>query len=577
MPLEQPALQAGYAAAVLTSIVLLTVIWKYRTRPGGLALLTYVGSGLVWSGIQLANVTITDPDLSAALYRALFVGIAVGAAALFVFALEYTGRERYLGPVTYLVLTIHPTLVTVFAIADPGGLFFGTIEPDAAASVAVVADHGIGLGVHLAYSYALVVAAAAMFAGAALRSASIYRRQSAILVFAALTPGVTTLALVVGLVDVDITPLVLPIVSVLFAVAIARYQLIDLVPIASDRVLETIQDGVFVLDDAGRLVDVNAAGRFSLTVLGTDSTGLIGRPFREIVAGTALGPHVDALTDEYRGTTVEIEEATTQFEITGRPIEDDRERHVGWVLIAHDVTGRNRRERQLQRQNDRLEQFASLVSHDLRNPLNVARGSVDLVEKTGDEEYYDKIERHHGRMEAIIEDILALAREGKAVTETEQVDLEGQSRRAWEGVETEAATLEVDSNATIQADPGRLLRVLENLFRNAVEHGVPDGDQGTDDLTVTVGIETDVPDHGTIFVEDDGVGIPPENREQVFEHGYSTGRDGTGLGLSIVRQIGEAHGWTVELTESASGGVRFEFSGVETDGPAVDLLERDAP
>lgn len=576
MALEQPALQAGYAAAVLTSTVLLAVLWQYRDRPGGRALLVYVGSGLYWSGLQFANVTITDPGLSAVLYRALYVGIAIGAAALFVFTLEYTGRERRLGPLTYLALSIHPVAVAVFALADPGGSFFGAIEPDPASSIAVSADHGMALVVHLAYSYALLVVAASMFAGAALRAHSIYRRQSAILVFATLAPGVTTLALAVGLVDVDVTPLVLPIVSILFVVAIARYHLIDLVPIASDRVLETVQDGVFVLDDAGRVVDVNAAGRFTLSVLGTESTGPIGRPFADLVEETAIGPHVESLIDEAGQTPVEIEGESSRLELTARRIEDDRDRHVGWVVIAHDVTERSRRERQLRRQNDRLEQFASLVSHDLRNPLNVARGSLDLVTRTGDAEYYDKIERHHGRMEAIIEDILALAREGKAVTETERVHLEALARRAWESVDTGSATLRIESGTTIQADPDRLLRVLENLYRNSVEHGATD-ERDSHDLTVTLGVVDDGPGHVSFFVEDDGVGIPPERREQVFEHGYSTGRDGTGLGLSIVRQIAEGHGWSVELSESASGGVRFDFSGIEAGVVEPDPLEGDAP
>ncbi|ARS90842.1 histidine kinase N-terminal 7TM domain-containing protein [Natrarchaeobaculum aegyptiacum] len=578
MALEQPALQAGYAAAVLTSILLLAVLWQYRDRPGGWSLLVYVGAGLYWSAILLANVTVTDPALSAVLYRALYVGIAIGAAALVVFALEYTGRERFLGPATYLALSVHPVTVAVFAIADPGNHFFGTIEPDPASSIAVAPDHGVALVGHLAYSYALLLAVGAMFAGVALRSRSIYRRQAAMLVLATLTPGVTSLALTVGLVDVDVTPLVLPVVSLLFAVAIIRYQLIDLLPIASDRVLETVQDGVFVLDDAGRLIDVNDAGRFTLSVLGVESTSLIGRPFADLVGETALYHHVESLTTGSGGTTIDVEETETRLEVTTRPIEDDYGRHVGWVLITHDVTDVSRRERQLRRQNDRLEQFASLVSHDLRNPLNVARGSLGLVEQTGEEEYYEKIERHHGRMEAIIEDILTLAREGKAVTGTERVDLGALARRAWEGVDTGSATLEIDSSATIQADPDRLLRVLENLFRNAIEHGVPDeDDRASEELTVTVGVEAGGSGHVTFVVEDDGVGVPPENREQVFEHGYSTGRDGTGLGLSIVRQIADAHGWTVEVTESASGGARFEFSGVERDASETDLPDNEAP
>jgi signal transduction histidine kinase len=76
-------------------------------------------------------------------------------------------------------------------------------------------------------------------------------------------------------------------------------------------------------------------------------------------------------------------------------------------------------------------------------------------------------------------------------------------------------------------------------------------------VTVTVG---GLPDG--FYVADDGEGVPPADRDRVFERGYTTG-DGTGLGLSIVEQIVGAHGWSVRATESEDGGARFEITGVE--------------
>jgi signal transduction histidine kinase len=65
------------------------------------------------------------------------------------------------------------------------------------------------------------------------------------------------------------------------------------------------------------------------------------------------------------------------------------------------------------------------------------------------------------------------------------------------------------------------------------------------------------------YVADDGPGVPEADRESVFESGYSTDREGTGLGLTIVQEIAEAHGWEVSVTDSESGGARFEITGVE--------------
>jgi signal transduction histidine kinase len=106
--------------------------------------------------------------------------------------------------------------------------------------------------------------------------------------------------------------------------------------------------------------------------------------------------------------------------------------------------------------------------------------------------------------------------------------------------------------------------VLVNLFRNAVEHGStgPDSqarqdavEQGGDDVAVRVG---DLGDGG-FFVADDGLGIPPDERDAVLDSGYTNSEAGTGYGLAIVDEIAAAHDWSLSVTESREGGARFEF------------------
>jgi len=239
-----------------------------------------------------------------------------------------------------------------------------------------------------------------------------------------------------------------------------------------------------------------------------------------------------------------------------------------------------RRERQLQRQVDRLEEFASIVSHDLRSPLTVARGRIELLTATHDldEEHVDQIEFAHERMTEIIEDSLALARGGHEVTDPEPVAIDDTAESAWQTAGSESATLVVDAEGSIEADADRLTRLFENLFRNSLEHGIDSGSPadeagekavdeavqnggvdhaGTDaDLTITVGW---LADGEGFFVADDGAGIDPDVRESAFEAGETGGGSGSGLGLAIVRRIAQAHGWTVDLTESVDGGARFEF------------------
>ena len=220
---------------------------------------------------------------------------------------------------------------------------------------------------------------------------------------------------------------------------------------------------------------------------------------------------------------------------------------AGQVVLS-DVTGIKERERELERQNERLERFASLVSHDLRNPLTVLKSSLELTE--ADDEHVERAQRAVDRMEQLVDGLLTLARQGQPIEETRDVDLADVAWAAWRQVETAEATLEVDAAGTVEADESRLQALLENLLRNAVEHG-------GEDVTVTV---ASTPEGFT--VADDGAGVPPEDREAVFENGYSTAERGTGLGLSIVAEIAEAHGWEVSLAESEQGGARFEFAGV---------------
>jgi len=216
---------------------------------------------------------------------------------------------------------------------------------------------------------------------------------------------------------------------------------------------------------------------------------------------------------------------------------------------------RHRQEEELRRQNERLERFAGVLSHDLRNPLGVAQMYLEDVREQTDGEAVEKIDANLERMEAIIEDVLSLARGGQPVADAEPLQVARLARESWGAVATDAADLEVATGATVEGDENRLRHLLENLFRNAIEHGSgADGGDGDGPVTVRVG---DL-DRG-FFVEDDGPGIPEAERDRVFEAGFTTERRGTGFGLNIVAEIAAAHGWTVDLAESPAGGARFEF------------------
>lgn len=236
-----------------------------------------------------------------------------------------------------------------------------------------------------------------------------------------------------------------------------------------------------------------------------------------------------------------IEEGAQDYLVKDSVDSDLLHRTIRYALERH------RQQQELRRQNERLEKFTHVVSHDLRNPLGVAKGRLEMID---DDEHAPVVAKNLDRMEEIIEDVLTLAREGQSVEETEAVDLSVLAANCWEQVETAAATISVEDELTVQADQTRIQRLLENLMRNAIEHG-------GENVTITIGALAD-----GFYLEDDGPGIDAEHADDIFEPGFTTNTEGTGFGLNIVKETAEAHGWTVSVTDGTSGGARFDFQGV---------------
>jgi PAS domain S-box-containing protein len=239
---------------------------------------------------------------------------------------------------------------------------------------------------------------------------------------------------------------------------------------------------------------------------------------------------------------------------TSRNDIDPTDEALAQVLAANIETALDRvaREQELTEQNERLDKFTSVVSHDLRNPLNVAIGRLELAQQEVESKHLNAVDDALTRMDTLIDDLLEFAHEGEDGGETQPIDLAEIVGACWQNVVTGNATLTVDVDKKVQGYPGRLKQLLENLLRNAIEHG-------GNDVNVTVGELND-----GFYVADDGPGIPEKERGDVFTVGYSTTTEGTGFGLNIVQEVASTHGWEVTVTDSETGGTRFEITGVES-------------
>jgi PAS domain S-box-containing protein len=323
--------------------------------------------------------------------------------------------------------------------------------------------------------------------------------------------------------------------------------------------LDSLDDVFYVYDSGGQLVRWNRELNEVFDLSDADLDGMYATEFflqsdrpkienaiaRVLEHGSAV---VEARADTPDGPVL--------FELTGRRLTDDDGRTVGLAGVGRDVTESREREWQLKRQNERLSEFSDILTHDLRNPLQVAISYLELERDERDTDRLTSVSEALDRIKRIIDDVLLVAREGKAVIEREPVALDDIARDAWRQVETGEARLETETTRQVDGDAERLVRLFENVYRNAVEHG--------GDVRVVV-VDTD----GGFAVEDDGPGFPREDRDELFDPGVTSSADGTGFGLNIVRTLAEAHGWSVHATDAADGGARLEFEfDVVTNGAA---------
>ncbi|ELZ85731.1 HTR-like protein [Haloferax elongans ATCC BAA-1513] len=653
-------------ASVVLSGGIATYSFRNRETSGATALGFLSLSAGWWSAAYLLQLTGATLDWQFAWLRVSYLGSSFLAPSLFVFAAEYVDARIEITPRLVAVISLPIVGLSLLAVTNPLHGFMWTVTGISETPLAVIQrDFHTGYYVLIAYSYLIVLLGTGLLLRQVLRSRRILRLQSLAIFVGVSIPFFSNVYWVLGESVIDYTSIVFAVSSSLLAVALFRYQLLDLVPIARDTVVEEMREAYVVLDSEQRIVDLNPAARrlfsppgdaigrqFSAVVpavaaeLGdlddserrdtsvviesgdgvrhqylevrasplengeggtvvtvrdatqrqrarrrfqssiehasdivmiVDDTGeieyvsppirgLTGTPASKLV-GERCFELVDAkdqpLVEETFGDLCDRPGAVERFEVCVSPPDDDTvvlegigrnlldEPFVeGVVINFRDITTRKRRERRLTRTNERLERFASVVSHDLRNPLNVAVGNVELAHETGDQKYTQNAQRALSRMDVIIQDALQLARNGQLVEDTEVVRLETVVSLAWDAVVTDDAELTIESDGTLAADADRLQRLFENLVRNALEHG-------GDDVTVRVGTTDD-----GFYVEDTGTGIEPDRRDEVFEAGVSTNDGGTGLGLVIVSEIVDAHGWDIHVESGRDGGARFVVSGV---------------
>jgi len=510
------------------------------TRRGLVGLLACSGG---WAAFQVVFLAAPTRGLQYAGYVvSLVVGLATVGGWLY-FCSAYTGREFHRNPAVRRVALVGYLGVTALKVTNPLHEFYFTVDVVREPFVHLTVEHGAVHWVVAGTSYALV--AVGFFMLFELFVLAEYDTRP-------LLAAVSTTALpvafdVVGystptLIDVNYESLGVAV----FAVAVL-FVFED--RFLSVQVTGAVDEAVVFLDDEGRVRDFNQHARRVFPAL----TGATGDRFERVLpdAARALSGRevldVD-LTDRTRHYAVD----DTAFSLG--------QADIGRAVVFTDVTETERQRRELDRQNEQLEELAAAIRHEIRNRLQVVSGRVSAAGQALDDgdverarESFEAADDAADRMERVVGDLSSLAEHGRSVEETRSVEFAPAVEQAWERVETGDSSLVVTDAGTVEAEPGRLEALLANVFRFLADDSAS---------TVELSLRAD-----GFVVTEDGRPPSPDDPDVLFEYDGELARFGSGVTLANAAMLARAHGWEISFDADYEDGTRVVVSGVRVGQP----------
>ncbi|SIS08503.1 sensor histidine kinase [Natronorubrum thiooxidans] len=572
-------------AAAIVMGTIGTYAWNNRDATGAVPFAALMAATSLWAfayALQLAGATVATKLFWA---NIVHIGVAIVPVAWFCFALQFTGRGHWVTRRTIGALSVVPAVYLVLVFTNEAHRFVRVplgVEAVADASFLIFRqEFGPVFYAHAAYGYALMIAGVVLLVQLSIWSPRIYRRQVGLLLVGAALPMATNAIHHAGFTPVpnfDLTPFSFTITGIGFFIAIYYYRLLDLTPVARNIVVGNLREGVIVTDRDDRIVDLNDAAEHLLGLsedaIGTRFDTLRPDHAMALERGSDGETATGELVDERRGER-------RQLELTSAPVYDVRGERIGRSIIVRDITATRELEAELEatidrlrRSNAELEAFMGVISHDLRGPLRTTEQYLALFERehrsaidADGTELLEVARKNTDRMQEMITDLLAYSRIGSVDDEWTAVDCD----RVLDDV-IDAYRFEIDDrNASVTRDelptvwgvPHQLRQLFQNLIGNALKY--------SSDGPPTIHVAATRADDGwRVTVEDDGVGIEPDDLEYVFELFTRADRAGTasgsGMGLAICKKIVDRHGGTIEIDSTPDVGTTVAVT--VPDGPS---------
>jgi PAS domain S-box-containing protein len=590
----------------LALLVLAVYTWQRRRAPGGFWATLMMLAAAEWS--LTAGLGVAAPTYSSTVFWAEFryVGASTLPVAWLLFTAAYTRRQEWATPRRIVLLSLVPMATIVIALSSEyHHLLWSRITPVLNHPGSLLVFENGPVGTYLAlWAYCLIVTGMWWLIQTADESRGLFRRQALLLALSPIPPLTASIINVLALnpwPGLDITPMMFTVTGVMFAFGLFRYQVLDLVPIAREAVIESMEDGIVVLDRHRRVADINPS---ALAIIGA-TPDIIGQPVDEL-----FREHQDVAGQfrDIRSIQTEIpfrsgdEERWLDLRIS--PLTDSQGRYTGRLLIGRDISRRKRIEAALlaaKAETDALNEelrkavetarelalqakeadsakseFLARMSHEIRTPMNGVIGMTGLLLDTDltpeQREYAEVIRTSSYTLLRIINDILDFSKveAGKMEMEIEEFNVRSIVEESMDllALEAESKRLEFtyrmapDVPTFIFGDPGRLRQVLVNLISNAVKFTI-NGE-------VVVRLKKESGSGGDEWlhfeVSDTGVGIDPEDMGMLFvpfaQADASTTRKfgGTGLGLPISKRLVELMGGTIDVRSEKGRGSIFIFT-----------------
>ena len=333
-----------------------------------------------------------------------------------------------------------------------------------------------------------------------------------------------------------------------------------------DAVLASMVEGVLAIDKTEKILRINQAAADMLNI---DPSAAIGRRIQEIVRKPEVQQFISqALKSRSRiecNLTLFIKSSEHILQGHGTPLKDSKGQEIGALIVLHDIT-------QLQRLENIRRDFVANVSHELKTPITAIKGSVETLldgavnEADSAERFLSIIARQSDRLNAIIEDLLALSRieqgEEQAGIELTSIKLSGLLQSAVQSCQVKAREkdvqleMECPEHLAARLNAPLLEQALVNLLDNAIKYS-------SENSRVLISAAGDGNGPVTIMVRDSGCGIAREHLPRLFERFYRVDKarsrklGGTGLGLAIVKHIIQAHNGQIEVDSTPGQGSTF--------------------